>query len=215
MMVGSDFSLAGHDTDLEIDYYDYNVQNTRAVPGSYLGMDPAYCVWIPPFAPGQWVDNGDEDDEDSSPTNDIEMQILDSKNKDDARGKMSINEKFQKECESKDKENFKRNSNVSTASSTNKTIVADDIISDDDLTIQKALLPDFPVKIQQAIVIKDGEHEMKMSSLLKKDDFKFVDEDDSDTAYNSEDNEIDERKRMRRPIDRNRNSTALMKETNC
>ena len=49
----SEFSLGGPDaSDLELDYYDYNVSNAGAVPGSFLGMDPAYLVWIPPFAPG-------------------------------------------------------------------------------------------------------------------------------------------------------------------
>lgn len=33
-----------------MDYYDYNVQNTNSVPGSYIGMDPAYCLWIPPLS---------------------------------------------------------------------------------------------------------------------------------------------------------------------
>ncbi|XP_076253063.1 thrombospondin-1 like protein golden goal isoform X3 [Rhynchophorus ferrugineus] len=46
---GSEFSIAVPDNDLEIDYYDYNVANTEAVPGSYLGMDPAFLVWIPPL----------------------------------------------------------------------------------------------------------------------------------------------------------------------
>lgn len=46
---GSDFSLTGQDVDLEIDYYDYNVVNAAAAPGSYLGMDPAFLVWIPPL----------------------------------------------------------------------------------------------------------------------------------------------------------------------
>lgn len=46
---GSDFSLTGQDVDLEIDYYDYNVVNAGAAPGSYLGMDPAFLVWIPPL----------------------------------------------------------------------------------------------------------------------------------------------------------------------
>ncbi|XP_069681082.1 uncharacterized protein gogo [Periplaneta americana] len=58
----SELSLAGGDTtDLELDYYDYNVSNAGAVPGSFLGMDPQYLVWIPPFAPGRWEDEeGDE-----------------------------------------------------------------------------------------------------------------------------------------------------------
>lgn len=34
---------------MELDYYDYNVVNAGAVPGSYLGMDPQYLVWIPPL----------------------------------------------------------------------------------------------------------------------------------------------------------------------
>lgn len=46
---GSDFSLTGQDVDLEMDYYDYNVVNAGAAPGSYLGMDPAFLVWIPPL----------------------------------------------------------------------------------------------------------------------------------------------------------------------
>lgn len=34
---------------MEMDYYDYNVGNASAAPGSYLGMDPAFLVWIPPI----------------------------------------------------------------------------------------------------------------------------------------------------------------------
>jgi hypothetical protein len=55
----SELSLAAGDTDLELDYYDYNVSNAGAVPGSFLGMDPQYLVWIPPFAPGQWEADGE------------------------------------------------------------------------------------------------------------------------------------------------------------
>lgn len=50
---GSEFSLANPDMDLELDYYDYNVVNAGAAPGSYLGMDPAFLVWIPPLDPGE------------------------------------------------------------------------------------------------------------------------------------------------------------------
>jgi hypothetical protein len=55
----SELSLAAGDTDLELDYYDYNVSNAGAVPGSFLGMDPQYLVWIPPFAPGRWEADGE------------------------------------------------------------------------------------------------------------------------------------------------------------
>lgn len=34
---------------MELDYYDYNVANAGAAPGSYLGMDPAFLLWIPPL----------------------------------------------------------------------------------------------------------------------------------------------------------------------
>ncbi|KAK4882591.1 hypothetical protein RN001_005910 [Aquatica leii] len=47
--LGSEFSIAAPDIDLEMDYYDYNVVNAGAAPGSYLGMDPAFLVWIPPL----------------------------------------------------------------------------------------------------------------------------------------------------------------------
>ncbi|KAF4526922.1 hypothetical protein B566_EDAN008366, partial [Ephemera danica] len=47
----SEFSLAGTESEMELDYYDYNVHNASAVPGSYLGMDPAYLIWIPPASP--------------------------------------------------------------------------------------------------------------------------------------------------------------------
>lgn len=54
---GSEFSLAPLE-DMEMDYYDYNVDFAGAAPGSYLGMDPAYLVWIPP------IDDGTEHTED-------------------------------------------------------------------------------------------------------------------------------------------------------
>lgn len=57
---GSEFSL-GNQEELELDYYDYNVINAGAAPGSYLGMDPAYLVWIPPF--DDVADTNDRDDD--------------------------------------------------------------------------------------------------------------------------------------------------------
>lgn len=212
-MVGSDFSLTGQDTDLEMDYYDYNVHNTSAVPGSYLGMDPAYCVWIPPFAPGQWIDNG-SDEEDSSSANDIEMKIINrrcsrkiSETSDSESRSETPTEKFQRECKRHVKEKFKRFSNVSTASSSNRTVVPEDMTPDDDLTIQEALRPDSPIEIQQALVIKDGEHEVR--ALLDKDDIKFADDDDSDTAYTSED---DEMKKFKKSTNRHIKSVVNGKE---
>ncbi|CAB3376169.1 Hypothetical predicted protein [Cloeon dipterum] len=59
---GSEYSLTGTESEMEMDYYDYNVQNASAVPGSYLGMDPAYLVWIPPATPTDSVDADDDDE---------------------------------------------------------------------------------------------------------------------------------------------------------
>ncbi|XP_065362143.1 uncharacterized protein gogo [Calliphora vicina] len=61
---GSEFSL-GNQEDFELDYYDYNVTNAGSVPGSYLGMDPAYLVWIPPF--DDIPDSPEREDEDKTP----------------------------------------------------------------------------------------------------------------------------------------------------
>ncbi|XP_037940096.1 uncharacterized protein LOC119672981 [Teleopsis dalmanni] len=55
---GSEFSLETQE-DLEFDYYDYNVINAAAAPGSYLGMDPAYLIWVPPC--NDFVDVDDSD----------------------------------------------------------------------------------------------------------------------------------------------------------
>lgn len=211
MMVGSDFSLTGQDTDLEMDYYDYNVHNTSAVPGSYLGMDPAYCVWIPPFAPGQWIDNGSDDD--SSSTNDLEMKTASrrcsrkiSESDSESRSE-TLTEKFQRECKRHAKEKFKRFSGLSTASSSNRTVVPEDMTPDDDLTIQEALRPDSPVEVLQALVVKDGELEVK--ALLGKDDIKFADDDDSDTAYTSED---DDMKKLKKSTNKHIKSVVNSKE---
>lgn len=49
--------------DFELDYYDYNVINAGAAPGSYLGMDPAYLVWIPPLDGGDIIQEIDDEAE--------------------------------------------------------------------------------------------------------------------------------------------------------
>ncbi|XP_011204922.2 uncharacterized protein LOC105227343 isoform X2 [Bactrocera dorsalis] len=61
---GSEFSL-GNQEELELDYYDYNVINAGAAPGSYLGMDPAQLIWVPPLE--VITDLRDEDDKTPEP----------------------------------------------------------------------------------------------------------------------------------------------------
>ena len=41
----SELSMAG--ADLEFDYYDYNMENASAVPGSLFGLDPTLMPWLP------------------------------------------------------------------------------------------------------------------------------------------------------------------------
>ncbi|XP_012541102.1 uncharacterized protein LOC105839373 isoform X2 [Monomorium pharaonis] len=41
----SEFSLTNPETDMEIDYYDYNVANAGAVPGSYLGASTSSALY--------------------------------------------------------------------------------------------------------------------------------------------------------------------------
>lgn len=46
-----------------MDYYDYNVINASAAPGSYLGMDPAFLVWIPPIDDGNIINEIEDEDQ--------------------------------------------------------------------------------------------------------------------------------------------------------
>lgn len=73
---GSEYSLANPE-EMEMDYYDYNVINAGAAPGSYLGMDPAYLVWIPPLddsstLTSQNYENSDHSAEEENDTDDTE-----------------------------------------------------------------------------------------------------------------------------------------------
>lgn len=42
----SELSVAGTEADLEYDYYDYDVGNASAAPGSLFGMDPTLMPWM-------------------------------------------------------------------------------------------------------------------------------------------------------------------------
>lgn len=66
----SEFSLAPED--MEMDYYDYNVINAANAPGSYLGMDPAFLVWIPPLDDGTPHTEEDENSESDATHSDEE-----------------------------------------------------------------------------------------------------------------------------------------------
>jgi hypothetical protein len=64
---GSQYSISTQE-EMEMDYYDYNVVNASAVPGSYLGMDPAFLVWIPPIdETGNIISDSENDGEELMP----------------------------------------------------------------------------------------------------------------------------------------------------
>lgn len=66
---GSQYSLSTQE-EMEMDYYDYNVINASAAPGSYLGMDPAFLVWIPPIdESGNILSDSENDGEEILPSN--------------------------------------------------------------------------------------------------------------------------------------------------
>lgn len=69
---GSQYSLSNsNQEELEMDYYDYNVINASAAPGSYLGMDPSYLVWIPPIDGGNIINEMDAEDNERGIFDDI------------------------------------------------------------------------------------------------------------------------------------------------
>uniref|UniRef100_A0A182NRR1 CUB domain-containing protein n=1 Tax=Anopheles dirus TaxID=7168 RepID=A0A182NRR1_9DIPT len=77
LLAGSDYSLgAPSEQDMELDYYDYNVINAGAAPGSYLGMDPAFLVWIPPLDDGSDEDRKNRRDGAVSDGDDDELSEL-------------------------------------------------------------------------------------------------------------------------------------------
>ncbi|XP_032671711.1 uncharacterized protein LOC116844362 isoform X2 [Odontomachus brunneus] len=49
---GSEFSLTNPETDMELDYYDYNVANAGAAPGSYLGTTSSALFCLPESTEG-------------------------------------------------------------------------------------------------------------------------------------------------------------------
>nr|XP_018908175.1 PREDICTED: uncharacterized protein LOC109037809 [Bemisia tabaci] len=159
---GSELSLTGCDTDLEMDYYDYNVQNASTVPGSYLGMDPAFCVWIPPFAPGNWNDvNGDVN-------GDVELQTLRS-------DRPHSNTDSESTC-------------CASENSGSKSEISSALASTPELKrlLCGKLQP--PVQVHQAFIVKEKETRVEKSPSQRTmigisagdEEIKFVDDDDEE-----------------------------------
>ncbi|CAL8116004.1 unnamed protein product [Orchesella dallaii] len=62
--VASRADLEDTDQDFEMDYYDYDVGNAGNIPGSYLGLEPAFVLW------NSEVYNHSEDEEEHDPGQD-------------------------------------------------------------------------------------------------------------------------------------------------
>lgn len=60
--VASRADLEDTDQDFEMDYYDYDVMNAGNIPGSYLGLEPAFVLWNSEVYPHS--DDGVDGDED-------------------------------------------------------------------------------------------------------------------------------------------------------
>lgn len=131
---GSEFSLANQE-DLELDYYDYNVTNAGAAPGSYLGMDPAYLVWIPPMEvgidyDGSGSDEGSNTDEHKEPfyeknSSDFRCPLSNSINgtaKSEASTLKQLNEKEKESSEHNESINFFHNDELSEVIAANSFI---------------------------------------------------------------------------------------------
>nr|CAI5867988.1 unnamed protein product [Callosobruchus analis] len=175
---GSDFSITGQDTDLEMDYYDYNVINAGAAPGSYLGMDPAFLVWIPPLD-----ESGEILPEEGQEYH--EMQ--------DIRPKLYIDPGSNKESPEQEMllPKSESNSKIKVAPSENRYGVDNRLISEVEPLVHKSrdgTIQEFHRK--QKISRKDSEKETKVekspslegSEYL--DDIRYADDEDDDQCNN-------------------------------
>lgn len=197
-MAGSEFSLAG---DLEMDYYDYNVSNANDVPGSYLGMDPAFCLWIPPFAPGRW-DEEEEDDQllGKSDTEVTELCVLVTpKDREHDTFRTLQTTELGKEEDSGSGSSTPVNVNEEKDTKSEKSfhdcysmkdiIDQADCVSDVKVKMVEKLVPMSPVKVHRAYRVKEKETGVEKSPsndseyydlLEDEEEIKFADEDEDD-----------------------------------
>ncbi|CAH1986333.1 unnamed protein product, partial [Acanthoscelides obtectus] len=176
---GSDFSITGHDTDLEMDYYDYNVINAGAAPGSYLGMDPAFLVWIPPLD-----ETGEILPEESHEYHEME----------DIRPKMYIDPGSNKESPEQEMLLPKSDSNprIKVTSSENRYGLDNRLISEVEPLVHKCRDGTIQEQLhrKQKISRKDSEKETKVEKSPSLEDseylndIKYVDDEDDDQCNN-------------------------------
>ncbi|XP_060524261.1 uncharacterized protein LOC132700756 isoform X2 [Cylas formicarius] len=179
---GSEFSIAGQDTDLEFDYYDYNVVNAGAAPGSYLGMDPAFLVWIPP------LDESGEilppEDQEYHELEDIAPKVyIDPGSNKESPEEESLLPKSRTVNEAKTKVVYplvhgtKRNREVIDNRYLNE---AEPLVNNKIVEIQ---LHEFPKKLRTQKLSKmdmEKETEVQKSPSIDEDEIRFADDDDED-----------------------------------
>ncbi|XP_046669657.1 uncharacterized protein LOC124360258 [Homalodisca vitripennis] len=207
LLAGSEFSLAG---DLEMDYYDYNVSNASTVPGSYLGMDPAFCLWIPPFAPGRWDDDEDDRLLGLSDGDDTELHDLSKLSERtvkeylgdeglDATTEFSGREKDEGSGAStpvnvdqdKDAKSEKSYHDCYSLKQFSQNARQQEVLEEIPVIMVEKLVPNSPVKVHRAYRVKEKETGLEKSpsdeseyyDLLdneEEDDIKFADDDDEE-----------------------------------
>lgn len=217
LLAGSEYSLTGNDTDLEMDYYDYNVSNNTAVPGSFLGMDPAFCVWIPPFAPGRW-DDDDEDDQligfsDAEETELKEFAVIDNKTKlvfnddmkslevttefsvatteTDSGSRTPVNSKSEYDVISEIHSCENNRQRTKTPNRNLRKTEKGNFTEDNNLKMVEKLKPDSPVKVHQAYRIKEKETKVEKSPSGDSEYYDLLDDEDGSEIKFADDDEDD------------------------
>lgn len=181
---------------MELDYYDYNVTNAGAAPGSYLGMDPAYLVWIPPLEdlnefedirPKQYIDPGSNqespEEEISIPRirrksiseiTAIEASLLETSNSQE----IPQPQKRRKSTESNTL--LKENHQDTSIETITQAILVAKLEGAELVDFPKKIILDSPVRVHSSCE-KETEVE-KSPSFDNLDDIKFVDDCDDEVA---------------------------------
>lgn len=190
-----------------MDYYDYNVSNASAVPGSYLGMDPAFCLWIPPFAPGRWDDDEEEDEDRLLGAEETELRELSRLSErtvreylgDDATTELSdrgsgsstpVNVDVDKEKDvDKDKDNKSEKSFQDCYSVKYFTGSSHPTLAEKQIKMVERLDPVSPVKVHRAYRVKEKESGQEKSPSDESEYYDLLDEDEDEIKFADDDDE--------------------------
>lgn len=173
---GSELSLSNADLEMEMDYYDYNVINAGAIPGSYLGMDPAFLVWIPPLMNGDSPDSVENHYEEILPR---DYSISPGSNKESPEEENSIKKlNVIKKCNDiiNKSIDFKTDSNI-----------LEEILPIKQLPLKEKLTNTEPIHVHHIATPKTSIKEQvgkKTNDSKWLDDIQYVDDDEVETDFN-------------------------------